>query len=312
MNRRRHGLFLGAMGLLLGLIDCSSLNTQDGQCDAQRPCPPGQACGANTAACQSRDLANLSVPAGMALVEGASFLMGNTTATDSSAGPDEAPLHLETVKSFFLDQTEVTVGAFRAYLKSCGASCAGRRPGINTYCNWTTAAGIKENHPINCVDWSQALAYCSWAKKRLPTEAEWEYAARGGTSQSVGSKYPWGNEEPVTPDQRLCWNRNIIPADGGSTSLGTCEVDKFPRTRFGSLNLQGQPGFADLAGNVEEWTATKYCFMSNGTGNCTEGYVVRGGWWASKSPSSVRAANRRFYQATLQDDLNGFRCAQDS
>lgn len=305
---------------------CSLLNKAETQCHEGKPCPGGQICDVGTATCvalgadlvvpvfdlanrdlggsvfdlANRDLA-FAVPSGMAWIEGGTFLMGNDAEDDPDANSNEAPKHMETVKSFFLDQTEVTVKAYAEFLQRCGAACLGDMgsdllPGTGGTCNWTEAG--RDNHPINCVTQTAASAYCQWAnKKRLPTEAEWEYAARG----AVRSKYPWGS---ARPDDQLCWS-------GKQPRSGTCEVGQYAATLQGSMELRGLRGVFDLAGNVWEWTSTQYCSRSNGTGNCDSRYVVRGGsFYLFELPQTVRAAYRNSSDATNRSFF-GFRCAQD-
>lgn len=248
----------------------------------------------------------------MAWVEGGPFQIGNTKDTDPEAESDEAPITSVTVRSFFLDQTEVTVGDYRAYLQSCGAPCMMNTPGTGSDCNWTPSPSDRENHPINCVDWNQATAFCAAAKpvkKRLPTEIEWEYAARGPGR----SRYPWGNEAPA---DQLCWKRYVsVACDMGSCHLGTCDVKASPPTKLGSTALAGQSGLYGMAGNVWEWTSS--CYVPYGsspdlaTQNCNSRYVIRGGSWYGDVPRLVRAALRNDVVATDWSNSIGFRCAQD-
>ena len=146
----------------------------------------------------------------------------------------------------------------------------------------------KENHPINCVDWQQANAYCQAVGKRLPTEEEWEYAARGG---SKGWTFPWGNAEP---SYQRCWS-------GTAERSETCPVGSFPE--------DANPwGVRDLSGNVQEWTASGW--SDDYSKSRTEQLrVVRGGSVLNATRWGVRGANRTRLDPSHRDLAIGFRCA---
>ena len=156
-----------------------------------------------------------------------------------------------TVAAFCIDPTEVTVAAY--------AKCV-----VNGKCTVASNfnnAGVagRENHPISDVDENQATAYCAAQGLRLPTEEEWEYAARG----TDGRRYPWGNEDPTN---QLCW--------GGE---GTCAVGSYPKG-------DSPFGLSDMAGNVWEWTSSQYSIVKYSYhskvqyGEVTD-RVFRGGSW---------------------------------
>jgi formylglycine-generating enzyme required for sulfatase activity len=194
-------------------------------------------------------------PAGMVSLAGGSFTMGDRQ--------DQV-----TVSTFCLDATEVTVDAFGACVRAgqCSADNVGTQFWDNQdhgegACNWGVAG--RGNHPINCVDWGQAATYCNAQGKRLPTEEQWEWAARGG---SRGFTYPWGNAEP---DFQACWS-------GVSERSGTCPVGSLPQG-------DAPGGIHDLAGNVWEWTSSNYDASAR---------VDRGGGWYNSDPSDLRAADR--------------------
>ena len=219
----------------------------------------------------------------MALVPAGSFMMGS-----DDGGADEKPVHRVSVSAFSMDVTEVTVSAYKACVRAggCTADPIALNEGLNEHCNWGKAD--RKSHPINCVDWNQATAFCGWAGKRLPTEEEWEYAARG----SDGRKFPWGNDAPVT---QLCWNR-------GASKLGTCEV--------GSFEAGNSPfGLSDMAGNVWEWTSSGYSddYSKNRTNAAR---VFRGGGWSIVDPSNVRSAFRYGGAPSFRIIYLGFRCAR--
>lgn len=221
-------------------------------------------------------------PAGMREIPGGTFSMGST---DGDA--DEKPVHEVTLSSYCLDETEVTVAA---YAQCPRATC--RAPKTGGYCN---AAGAgKEDHPQNCVSWDDAVAFCRWANKRLPTEAEWEFAARGGKK---GLKWPWGDTSPT--DALACW----IHWD---KKLATCPVKAHPAATF---ELHG------MAGNVWEWVSDWYApypsTTSTNAGPSTgSSRVARGGSWDHDyHPANLRGANRNFFAPDARDSALGFRCA---
>ncbi|MEO7034220.1 MAG: formylglycine-generating enzyme family protein [Polyangiaceae bacterium] len=200
---------------------------------------------------------------------------GVTTGYTSQANPAE-------VSDFRLDNYEITVGRFRqfvgVYSKTMTPQGAGANPnnpsdtGWDTawnnnlevsagslavaldcssdYATWTDAANaISQNFPINCLSWFEAEAFCIWDGGRLPTEAEWNYAAAGGTSQRV---YPWGSANPS------CSYANYY---GGSFDKDFCVAPPtgfFSRVGLESPLGDGAYGQADLAGNVSEWVQDWY------------------------------------------------------
>ena len=210
-------------------------------------------------------------PGGKAEIEwvsipGGSFLMG-------SGADDEAPVHDVAIKPFQMAKTLATVEQYKA----CVDAGACTPPVTGGYCNWGVAG--RENHPINCVDWGQAQAFSSWAGGRIPSEAEWEYAAR---SAGKDWKYPWGN------DTATCETAVISGCTGG----GTAPVCSKP---LGNT----QQGLCDMAGNVWEWVQDWYHDSYNGAptdGGVWESpagsaRVVRGGSWYLDA-SYARAAIR--------------------
>lgn len=148
-----------------------------------------------------------------------------------------------TVAPYCLDVTEVTVKAYAACVRkgqcrAAGDLVDGPRAGFlvhrSEYCN--ANRGDRQDHPVNCVDWHQAATYCKSVGRRLQTEEEWEWAARGGTQDLT---YPWGEEEPR---RQLCWSG---PGNDRGEGFGTCPVGKYPRG-------DSPFGVKDLAGNVKE------------------------------------------------------------
>jgi formylglycine-generating enzyme required for sulfatase activity len=217
----------------------------------------------------------------MAEIPGGSFMMGS-----NEGEANELPAHGSRVGPLCLDLTEVTVAAYAA-CPSC------RRPDVGSLCN---APGQgKDDHPQNCVSWDDAVAYCAAAGKHLPTEAEWEFAARGGRR---AFRWPWGTRSPT--EESACWNR-WEPDD-----RGTCAVGSFPEGAF---------GLKDMAGNVWEWVADWYGPFEPVPGGAPQkpgkgaGRVLRGGGWSSASPANLRGTSRAGTWPTNRDDYLGFRCA---
>ncbi|MCY4553251.1 MAG: TonB family protein [Candidatus Poribacteria bacterium] len=165
------------------------------------------------------DTANI----GMALIPAGEFQMGSN---DNEASDDEKPVHTVYVDAFYIDKYEVTVGEYKEFIQATGYPAP----------DWSEIAedSPTDRHPIVHVSWHDAMAYAQWAGKRLPTEAEWEKAARGGL---VGQKYTWGNA--IDPSKGN-YNRNA----GGTTVVGS-----YPPNGYGVY---------DMAGNAWEWCLDAY------------------------------------------------------
>lgn len=219
----------------------------------------------------------------MVFIAGGSFMMGNTGMKDSS------PPHEVKIDSFYIDRNEVTNAEYQMFCNAMGH----RLPEF-----W----GMKRYHcgqsfpdfPVVGISWADAAAYAEWTGKRLPTEAEWEYAARGGRT---GYNYP--NDEKLTEQ-----TANYHPGKG------TKPVGSFPANGYG-LN--------DMAGNVAEWTAdryssTYYCESPehNPEGPQTGRFrVFRGGGWHS-GPYCNQVWYRNALPPNWVDFNVGFRCAMDA
>jgi formylglycine-generating enzyme required for sulfatase activity len=223
----------------------------------------------------------------MVHVPGGTFQMGSAEG-DPDAEEIEFPQHAVTLDGFWIDQTEVTNAQYR----QCEEAGACQAP--STDCEWGGYEHAhRENHPVVCVDWYMAAAYCEWVGARLLTEAEWEYAARGPDNFI----YPWGDSPPD----------NTLLNYGGNVE-DTTEVGSY-------LDGASWCGVLDLAGNVWEWVADWYGkytseALTNPAGPPAGTFkVVRGGSFAD-GPTCTRAAHR--YHDLLPDDPRaslGFRCA---
>ncbi len=224
---------------------------------------------------------------GMLLLPGGRFPMGVGL---PKSPPNERPQRIVAVSAFWMDRTEVTVGAYRACVeeKRC------ERPRTNS-ASCTYDLGDAEL-PVSCVRWADAEAFCKSRKKRLPTEAEWEYSARG----PVGYVFPWGNR---LPDCKLA---NTLVRDNSGR---TCAARPW---RVGSAPHNASIfGVLDLGGNVEEWTHDWYTErLSDLSPRSGASHSIRGGGWQSP-PSRSRATTRDWGSALEAGPNIGFRCAKD-
>ncbi|MFO0760118.1 MAG: SUMF1/EgtB/PvdO family nonheme iron enzyme [Byssovorax sp.] len=230
----------------------------------------------------------------------------------------EYPQHRVVLGPFCFDETEVTVGAYRECVKA-GLCKAPNQGSLHVgLCTWDNTEQIREQdrpkHPMNCVKWSDAKSFCEWAKKRLPTEEEWEYVARGADGQR---EYPWGDSLYPEPNKRLnaCERRcveikNII-SDPNKSSMYDGPSDGYGITApVGSYPKGATPeGIVDMAGNVAEWTDSPFCRYEEP--KCaTPSRVIRGGSWYTSNARFVRAAHREGAQPEVVRNFIGFRCAK--
>jgi len=243
----------------------------------------------------------LGVP--MVLIPAGSFLMGSEWGDD-----DEAPVHEVTVDAFYIDVYEVTNELFVRFLEEMG----NREEGGTTWLDAGSEYGKifqsssgwliernYENHPVVMISWGGARAFCEWRGGRLPTEAEWEKAARGGLE---GALYPWGDELPIT----------TFGAENGAQfgdyGVTTVQVGKYTPNGYGLHNM---------AGNVTEWVSDYYMddYYSNSPTDNPQGpesgtyYVVRGGSWAFEA-YKLRVSYRHWGGAEMKFSNYGFRCAR--
>jgi len=230
-------------------------------------------------------------PNAMVLIPAGEFLMG----TDERL-PDEGPAHKVTLPAYYIDKYEVTNLQYRKFNE------ATRRRSPAHWRNRTYPRG-KADHPVTNVSWYDARDYCQWAGKRLPSEAEWEKAARG----SDGRTYPWGNEFDIArANTPLRWS--AIGREGDTTPVGAFEGGVSPY------------GVYDMSGNVWEWTASWYLPYPGNT-RASESYgkryrVLKGGSWFDCSfyrcGISAPVFNRAFFSPKTRNDSFGFRCARDA
>jgi sulfatase modifying factor 1 len=288
------------------------------------------------------------VPEGMVVLPGGEFLMGTDDAEGFPAD-GEGPVRRVRLEPFAVDRTAVTNAQFAAFVRATGYRTETERIGWSYVFHhfltprargrvvgsvaeapwWLAVKGAfwakpegpdsslrgRHDHPVVHVSWNDALAYCAWAGKRLPTEAEWEYAARGGLEQR---RFPWGDElEPGGEHRCNVWQgrfpRLNTAADGYA---GTCPADAFPSNGFGLHNVSG---------NVWEWCADRWStthhrreapggVWENPTGPETgEARVLRGGSYLCHSSycNRYRVAARSKNTPDSATGNMGFRCAAD-
>ena len=278
----------------------------DGQCVAEgcvpacspRQCGLDPVCGTSCGECEAHEKCNddgQCIPNDTGIewvrIPGGSFNMGS-----EDGDSDEMPVHIVMVPTFEMGKTQVTVDQYRACVDA-GACTA---PSTSEWCNW--GQSDRGKHPINCVDWNQAQAFATWAGGRLPSEAEWEYAARSGGGDC---KYPWGDEDATC--ERAVMNDGSGYGCGRDSTWPVCSKLKGNTTH----------GLCDMAGNVWEWVQDWYHDSYNGAPtdglaweSPTGSYrVFRGGSWRN-SAGGVRAANRNDDDPRGRYDSLGFRLAR--
>jgi eukaryotic-like serine/threonine-protein kinase len=265
--------------------------------------------------------ASPACPPGTIVIPGGSFFMGSDDGL-----PAERPAHQVTIAPYCIDEFEVTVEQYKA------CSDAGRCKRAGTTNEWTGIAdkerkafdplcnirdpAARARHPINCVDWEMADKFCREQGKRLPTEAEWEFAARGPD----GRKYPWGDDDPSPAHLNACgrecvaWGvkngidlKGMYDVDDGFAN--TAPVGSFPRgaSRY---------GVQDVVGNVWEWVADWYGAYGKEEETGPTGphdgdeKVIRGGAWNGAYPAWVRPTFRYKDSPGKRSHGIGMRCAK--
>jgi formylglycine-generating enzyme required for sulfatase activity len=266
-------------------------------------------------------------PEGMVPIKAGAFTMGSAEAEGTGY---EKPPHKVTLSAFCLDKTEVTVAAYRERTKvdrygvQCHVAPSTARWGnvdVSRFCNADKVD--KDTHPVNCVDWDMADVYCKWTGGALPTEAQWEYAARG----LGGRTYPWGEEAPGPRLLNSCgtecrpvltrlhpeWKLEVM-YDASDGAEATAPVGKYPEGA-------SQSGALDMAGNVMEWVADWHAPYPDSPipvvdpkgpdkGIRENRRVLRGGAWQSSQPSWVRTTFRVPSEPSARSPFIGFRCAR--
>jgi formylglycine-generating enzyme required for sulfatase activity len=268
------------------------------------------------------------IPAEMVVIPAGEFTMGTPEGTGGL--PDEHPERRVYLSGFLLDRLEVTNQAYAGFVQATGhRSPANSNPVRTLWDNNQPLSGI-ENHPVVNVSWEDAVAYCRWAGKRLPTEAEWEKAARG----TDGRRYPWGNDWDFTlANSASYWAKRTIDFQSGADwdafwvhgegarlsrengingEVLTMPVGSFPRgaSPYGAL---------DMAGNAAEWVADWFdpnyyrgAPLTDPSGPARGAIkAMRGGSWL-KPVVSLRTSDRDWGTMNSRPSGAGFRCAKDA
>jgi formylglycine-generating enzyme required for sulfatase activity len=228
----------------------------------------------------------IAPPDGMAFIPAGEFWMG-----EEDGLPDARPQHLVYLSSYWLDRYEVTNRQYRGCVDSGGCALPKDHSAYED-----PASG---EHPVTNVTWAQARSYCGWLGRRLPTEAEWEKAARG----TDGRLYPWGNSDEVVKGGPRLLDRT----KNGTAPVGAADFAQSPY------------GIADLVMSVSEWVNDWYAedFYRSSPGRDPQGpargafKVLRGGE-LSERPIELRASYRAWDDLTYWGPSLGFRCAQDA
>jgi formylglycine-generating enzyme required for sulfatase activity len=255
-------------------------------------------------------------PPSMVRVPGGAFRMGGDR-------PGERP-HRVVVRSFWMDRHEVTIAEFSTFVAATGYRTESEKMGWSGVFSpaekgWTRADAAswrdpdghgapRPDEPVTQVSWNDAVAYARWAKKRLPTEAEWEFAARGGL---LAKRYPWGDD--ARPAMANTWQGDFPEHDTGADGYaGRAPVERFPPNGY---------GLYDMAGNVWEWVADYFDAdyyaqspVTNPSGPATGAErVLRGGSWLCSANvcEGYRVAARNHSPADTALNNIGFRCVRD-
>lgn len=260
--------FLALIGLSVALLSCSQVAEE----------PADEAIGPVEVELEKPE------PGEMVFIPAGEFIMG-TNERKSGRPALEVPEHKVDLPAYHMDVYEVTHGQWIKFLTEGDYGPEG---------NWRQFYSIgKEDYPVSNVTWDDAKAYCEWAGKRLPTEAEWEKAGRG----SEGYKYPWGDQWDYTKTN--CNEKGYF----NTVEVGEIETDKSPY------------GVHDMMGNVQEWNADKFRpyprSPARGDSAFTRGYIAsRGGSYAMKG-GSMTLYTRSAWLPKSQYGI-GFRCAKDA
>ncbi len=256
----------------------------------------------------------------MIYFEGGEYLMGSENGLQN-----ERPVHKVKINPFYIDKSPVTVAQFRQFVQSAGFKTEAEKFGdsgvfnLETQ-NWELLPGAtwqkpfgpsgpdaEDNHPVTQVSWNDATAFANWAGKRLPTEAEWEYAASSGKNSA--DKFSWGNE--VSIDGKYfanVWQGAITSTDAADGYLFTSPVGAFG---------ENEAGLTDMGGNVWQWCAGNYKSYPGNLEQVQEDpniKVIRGGsfFFDQNGENSFTVSGRAMNSHETSLFNTGFRCAKSA
>jgi len=256
---------------------------------------------------------NATAPENMIYVPTGAFVMGSS----ADAGHyDETPAHRVCLSGFYIDRHEVTNAQFKEFTETTGYITEAEDATVASAYTWRRPYGPDSNaedipnHPVVCITWNDANAYAAWAGKRLPTEAEWEKAARG----TDGRRYPWGNANLTGTEANIA--DKTVELEWSDTSNDdryntASPVGSFPKGKSAY-------GVEDMSGNVWEWCFdwwnSSYYETSppdNPTGpEIGEFKIIRGGSWFSGA-DAARTSQRMYFRPEGSSAAIGFRCVKD-
>jgi len=227
---------------------------------------------------------DMATPVGMLFVNGGTFTMGLQCVGALSVCYKQSNV---SVRPFWLDKTEVNQAAYKLYADAMGRTY----PWTRSFELCNSGPALMNEHPVQCVSYNEAGAYCAYHGKRLPTEEEWEFAAVGAS----GNEFPWG---PTADNSKACYGFGA-----------PCVIGVKGQTFQGMVAANG---FADLVGNVREWTTSEFC--PAGVSGCIQGVgtkAPRGGAWNDITAAAVSCHSRSGNLPGEMHDNLGFRCAKD-
>ena len=296
--------------LILLFVGCSEKSTKQ---EKAKPLENG------SATISAEDQIQESLASEMIYFKGGTFMMGS-----NSGLPQESPAHSVTVKSFSIDKSPVTVAQFSTFINATNYKTEAETFGDSGVFNldgqkWELMPGAfwrkpfgpngsdaEQNHPVTHISWNDAVAYAKWANKRLPTEAEWEFAARSG--KNTDNKFSWGNQVSVNGKFFVnTWQGTLQAPETSDGFLFTSPVGAFG---------ENEAGLTDMGGNVWQWCADNYKSYPGSSAQIQEDpnlKVIRSGsfFFDEYGDKSLTVSFRSVNSHETSLFNTGFRCAKD-